>query len=271
MRGYYKTLIQGDKNHAPLSPKSVQNIHGILHKAMEQAVNAQLIHINPCDHVRIPKVEKAALKPLMDEDVIRFLTAIKGDRYEQLFFVALFSGLRQSELLGLEWGDVDFGSGEITVQRQLQRDYSSKKYIIVKETKNEKSRVVSVVETLKAQRIAQTELQLAVGECWSNPQDFVFTDEKGGHLKHHTVYHHFKSIVRSINCESTRFHNLRHSYAINALQTGDSPKVVQEQLGHYSSAFTMDTYAEVSKTMRSRRSIWRNILRAQQIHDQLRS
>ena len=85
---------------------------------------------------------------------------------------------------------------------------------------------------------------------WDNQCDLVFTDETGHHLKHHTVYNHFKYIVRSIGLEATRFHDLRHSYAINALQNGDSPKDVQEQLGHYSSAFTLDTYAEVSDTMR---------------------
>lgn len=100
------------------------------------------------------------------------------------------------------------------------------------------------------QRIKQAEWQLAAGALWSNENDLVFTDEAGGHLKHHTVYNHFKRIAKSIGCGDARFHDLRYSYAINALQAGDSPKIVQEQLGHYSSAFTMDTYAEVSKAMR---------------------
>ncbi len=103
---------------------------------------------------------------------------------------------------------------------------------------------------LKAQRVEQAEWQLSARKLGGNEHDFVFTDESGMHLKHHTIYNHFKSIVKQIGCESTRFHDLRHSYAINALQAGDSPKVVQKQLGHYSSAFTMDTYAEASKVMR---------------------
>lgn len=103
---------------------------------------------------------------------------------------------------------------------------------------------------LHQQRRLQAEWQLAAGRLWSNENDLVFTDEVGGHLKHHTVYNHFKAIVRSMGLGNVRFHDLRHSYAINALQNGDSPKEVQEQLGHYSSAFTMDTYAEVSETMR---------------------
>ena len=94
------------------------------------------------------------------------------------------------------------------------------------------------------------EWRLAAGPAWNNPLNLVFTDELGGHLKHRTINNHFKKIVASIGLENTRFHDLRHSYAVNALQAGDSVKAVQEQLGHYSSAFTMDVYAAVSDTMR---------------------
>lgn len=252
---FYNLLQQGDDHHKPLSPKSIQNIHGILHKAMEQAIFVHLVRDNPCDHIKLPKVKKAQLKPLMDEDIARFLEAIKGDRFELLFMLDLFSGLRQSEILALQWDDIDFDNGLICVRRQLQRAYGGGgKYIFLDETKNGKSRIAaiapSVVAVLRKQQRRQAEWQLAAGTMWDNPHNLVFTDELGGHLKHHTVYNHFKSIVRSIGMEDTRFHDLRHSYAIAALQNGDSPKDVQEQLGHYSSAFTMDTYAEVSDTMR---------------------
>ena len=103
---------------------------------------------------------------------------------------------------------------------------------------------------LKTQKAKQAEMQLAAGPLWNNERNLVFTDELGGHLKHRTVGNHFKDAVASIGMPNTRFHDLRHSYAVNALQSGDSVKAVQEQLGHYSSAFTMDTYAAVSETMR---------------------
>ena len=250
---YYNKLSSGEK---PLAPKSVKNVHGILHKAMEQAIVIHLIHENPCDRARLPKVKKAALKPLMDDDVARFLSAIKGDRFEALFILDLFSGLRQSEILALQWDDINLDAGLLIVHRQLQRDRGKAggTYLFLDETKNGKARTVSIapsmVALLRQQRIKQTEWQLAVGDCWSNDRGLVFTDEVGCHLKHNTVYNHFKAAVRSIGCDATRFHDLRHSYAINALQNGDSPKEVQEQLGHYSSAFTMDVYADVSETMR---------------------
>lgn len=251
---YYNALQDGTKGQKPLSAKSIQNIHGILHKALDQAVIAGVIPSNPSDHVKIPKVKKPELKPLMDEDVTRFLEAIKGDPFENIFIVALFSGLRESELIGLQWEDVDLENGIITVCRQLQKKYGEEGYIFLDETKNGKHRTAAIaptiVKVLKAQRVKQIEWQLAAGPLWNNERNLVFTDELGAHLKHRTVYRHFKSIVASIGMGDTRFHDLRHSYAVNALQAGDSIKAVQEQLGHYSSAFTMDTYAAVSNTMR---------------------
>ena len=254
---YYNLLQDGDKDHKPLSAKSIQNVHGILHKALDQAVVAGILATNPADHVKLPKVKKPDLKPLMDEDVTRFLEAIKGDLFERLFIVDLFSGLRQSELIGLQWDDIDLENGLITVCRQIQRLYGEdkeEKFIFLEETKNGKHRTAaiapSIVKVLKAQRVQQIEWQLAAGPLWNNEHNLVFTNEIGENLNHRIIYAHFKSIVKSLGLESTRFHDLRHSYAVNALQAGDSIKAVQEQLGHYSSAFTMDTYAAVSNTMR---------------------
>lgn len=251
---YYNRLSEGDKTNKPLSPKSVQNIHGILHKALEQAVIAGLIATNPCDHVKLPKVKKAPLKPLMDESVQQFMEAIKGDEYERLFLVDLFSGMRQSEILGLSWDDVDWVRGVLHVRRQLQRNYDTNEYIFLDETKNGKDRLVSIapsiVAVLREQQRQQAVWRLAAGSAWNNPHNLIFTNPLGEHLKHHTVYGHFKRIVESIGMPDTRFHDLRHSYAVLALQNGDSALEVSEQLGHYSAAFTLDTYADVSETMR---------------------
>lgn len=248
---YYNSLQIGER---PLSAKSIQNVHGILHKALDQAIAAGILSVNPADHVKLPKIKKPDLKPIMDDNVSRFLEAIKGDPFERFFIVALFSGLRQSELIGLQWDDVDLKNGTITVHRQIQKAHDQAGYIFLEETKNGKQRTAaiapSIVKVLKVQQIRQTEQRLAAGHLWNNERNLVFTDALGEHLKHRTVNNHFKAIVSSLGLDATRFHDLRHSYAVNALQAGDSVKAVQEQLGHYSSAFTMDTYAAVSETMR---------------------
>lgn len=105
-----------DNEHKPLSPKSIQSIHGILHKALDQAVSARIIRANPADHIKLPKVKRPELSPLMDDNVSRFLEAIKGDRFERLFILDLFSGLRQSEIIGLRWADVDLDAGLLTIR-----------------------------------------------------------------------------------------------------------------------------------------------------------
>ncbi len=236
-----------------LAPKSVKNIHGILHSCLKQAVIAGIITTNPADNTKLPKGQKPDLAPMMDDAVSLFLNEIKGDPFERIFIVDLFTGMRQSEILGLSWDDVDLTTQEIRVCRQLQKNREAG-YSFIDTTKNGKARVIpiapAVVKVLREQRRQQAEWQLAAGEVWSNDHNLVFTDEIGGHVKHKTVYLHFKKHVKAIGMESTRFHDLRHSHAIMSLQAGCSVKAVQEQLGHYSSAFTMDVYAAVSETMK---------------------
>ena len=247
-------LSENREDQKGLSPKSVKNIHGILHTALKQAVSSGLLKTNPADNTKLPSVKRPELKPLMDENVNAFLRAIRGHRYESLFLVALFTGMRQSELLGLQWRDVDFESQKVTVRRQLQKEKGrGGVYYFVDETKNGKDRVVplapSVVKVLRTQQRQQAEWQLMAGELWENLYGLVFTDEIGQHLSHKSVYNNFKKVVTKIGCPEVRFHDLRHSCAILELQAGVSVKAVQEQLGHFSSAFTMDVYAAVSEAM----------------------
>ena len=251
LQTFYNSLSEGD---APLSAKTIQNYHGIIHKSLEQAVAAHVLPANPSEHVKLPKVKKPNLKPLMDDNVRLFLEAIRGDRFERLFIVALFSGLRQSELVGLRWDDVDLTNGVLTVRRQIQKAHDRAGYVSIDETKSGKTRQAaiapSIIQVLTEQRTQQDEWRTAAGALWNNESNLVFTDELGGHLKHRTIQNHFKAIVAGMGCPKVRFHDLRHSYAVIALQSGDSVKSVQEQLGHYSAAFTLTTYAAVSDTMR---------------------
>ena len=251
----YNRLGKGDDTHKPQSPKSIRSIHAILHRALKQAIMIKLLQVNPADNIQLPRKNKPDLHPIMDDDVQAFLNAIRGDPYERLFILDLFSGLRQSELLGLQWDDIDFETGTITVRHQLQKERcKGGGYIFLDDTKNGKTRQVSlapsVVEVLRQQRAWQNRCRLKAGAGWDNPHNLVFTNELGEHLVHVTVYKHFKRATAKIGMTKTRFHDLRHSYAVNALQAGDSAKIVSEQLGHYSAAFTLDTYAAVSKTMR---------------------
>ena len=110
----------------------------------------------------------------------------------------------------------------------------------------------TVMDVLRQQRRHQERLAKAAGSGWNNEWNLVFTNELGGHLVHITVYKQFKKFVRAAGFDDTRFHDLRHSYAVASLESGDDIKTLQENLGHASAAFTMNVYAHASKKMHKR-------------------
>lgn len=251
-------LSDGDKatGKKPLAPKTVVCTYGVLHKAMEQAKAVGLIAENPANNVDLPKIIKPELKPLVDDSLVAFMKAIQGHQYELLYFVTLFTGLRQSEILGLRWGDIDWEKSVIHVRRQWQRNLRGGGFRVVETPKNSKRRIVTaapaVLKALQHQKKKQAEWQLVAGEAWSNDDSYIFTDPLGHPLKHGDVYKAYKKIVKSIGIPESRFHDMRHSYSINALAAGDNIKSVSDNLGHYSSAFTMDVYGDTSEAMRER-------------------
>ena len=247
-----KTVYEG----APLSSKTVKNVHGVLHGALRQAVVNRYIPINPADgdFCKLPKIQKQEIKPLDEVQIADFLKAIHGDRFEELFLVTLFTGLRQGEVLGLTWDCVDFDNGTLLVNKQMQlhQEQGIKAYQLVP-TKNSKSRTItaapSVMSLLRRRRAIQAQQHLEAGPLWQD-SDLVFTDELGRHLTKSSVYRSFKKIVAAIGRPDARFHDLRHSYAVAAIRSGDDIKTVQGNLGHATAAFTLDVYGHVTDQMK---------------------
>lgn len=233
------------------SSKTIKNLHGVLHKGLKQALELGYIPVNPSDACKTPKTTKTAIKPLDKAEIPAFLEAIKGDPFEQLYTVDLFTGLRESEIIGLTWDCIDFDKGTIYIYRQWQKLKSGYQFV---PPKNSKSRTVTpanyVLDVLKDVRIKQTENRLQVGSAWDNPNNFIFTNELGQPVNHVTLLKHLKKAACSIGLPEFRFHDLRHTYAVMSLQAGDDIKTVQENLGHHSAAFTLDIYGHVTDTMR---------------------
>jgi len=249
---FYNELHADNADKKGLSAKTIKNIHGVLHKALQQSVKLGYIRFNPSDFCELPRIEKKEIQPL-DEDVISdFLSAIKGHKWEALFLVTLFTGMRQGEVLGLRWSCIDFKSGSILIDRQLQRNRESNEWELVT-LKNDKSRRItpaqSVLAVLMELRKKQMEWRLMAGQAWIN-SDLVFTDELGNNLVARTVVKNYKKIVESIGIPEARFHDLRHSYAVVALSSGDDVKTVQENLGHHTAAFTLDVYGHATEKMK---------------------
>ena len=120
--------------------------------------------------------------------------------------------------------------------------------------KNDKSRVIAaapyVMQILRKQKLKQAKDKLLVGRAWENKFNLVFTNEIGKHLSRNIIYRNFKKIVSNLGYGHVRFHDLRHTYAVVSIQAGDDIKTVQENLGHHTASFTLDTYAHVTSDMK---------------------
>ena len=248
---FYNDCLRGSKGKKAIAPKTVRNIHGILHKALEQALELGYIRLNPSSRCKLPRVEKPDINPLDDEQIKAFLLSIQGHQFEILNTVDLFTGIRQGEILGLPWSAINFKAGTILISQQLQRIDGEYKIVSVK---NDKLRTITpapyVMRLLQQQKTKQAADKLRAGSAWQNEHNLVFTNELGRNIARQTAYSNYKRLLKTANIEVHRFHDLRHSYAVAALQSGDDIKTVQENLGHYSAAFTLDVYGHVSDRMK---------------------
>lgn len=237
---------------APLSAKTVKNIHGVLHKALEKAVKLGYIRTNPADSCELGRVEKKEIRPLDSEDITHFMEEVQNHPFRALFLTTLFTGMRRGEVCGLRWDCVDLEHGTITINKQLQNIPGQPGSYRLVSTKNGKSRTLKashfVVDLLCQQKAEQEEIKRLVGELWHD-EGYVFCDATGRHLSPSTVYHNFKRIARNIGIPAARFHDLRHSYAVASLQAGDDIKTVQNNLGHHDISFTLNTYGHVTVQM----------------------
>lgn len=252
---HIQSLYNDLQRKGGLSPKTIKNLHGVLHKAFKQAAALGYIQRNPADSVVLPRIEKAEMQTMQEGDLLRFLQAIAGHQFEHLFFVTVFTGMRRGEVMGLTWDCVDFERGLITVNKQLVRNRSGEgdSYILAS-TKNDKPRRITpapaVMARLRAEQEHQREMCALSGPMWAgNPSNLVFTTPFGKFQSPLTVYHKYKKLLADNGLPELRFHDLRHTYAVNALQSGDDIKTVQGNLGHHTAAFTLDTYGHVSEKM----------------------
>lgn len=250
IQALYRKLMT-DKS---LSPKTIKNIHGVIHKSLEQAKKLGYIKTNPADAVVLPRVEKKQVRTMDTPDLAEFLKAIQGDRYELELYVDVFTGLRQGELLGLTWDCVDFEHNMLLINKQHNRAKGEKEYKFGT-LKNEQARLLTVpdvvMEALRKQQKRQALWKEIAGDLWDNSDNLVFTNEFGRYENNKTLYLNFKRIAASMGLKDMRFHDLRHTYAVNSLKAGDDIKTLQENLGHATASFTLSTYAHATRTMKT--------------------
>lgn len=251
LKAWHSTLGRdGRSGGGPLSARTVQLAHRILHRALADAVRWHVLPANPATAARAPKVERTEMTVWSAEESARFLTAIAEDRLAAVWTVALHTGLRRGELAGLRWKDLDLAGATLTVAQQ--RTTASYK-VVVSAPKARSNRqlllAAPTVRALEEHRRRQRRERLAVGGDWKDT-GYVFVDEWGEPYHPQRIRNLFDQACRATGVTPIRLHDLRHTMATLALQAGVHPKVVQEQLGHSGIDVTLDIYSHVPQAVR---------------------
>lgn len=234
-----------------LSPTTVRYVHAVLHHALDDAVKWGLLARNVADAVEPPQKARTEMRVWNAEEVGRVLRAGSGDPLEALWRLAIYTGMRRGELLGLKWSDLDLDAGTLSVQRSLGRGRTSRLEEGEPKSRSSRRRIAlskSVVESLKHHRVHQLEYRLAVGDAYQD-RAYVFANEAGCHMHPNTLYRRFQDLTARACVPAIRFHDLRHTSATLLLAEGVHGKIVQERLGHANIAMTLDLYSHVTADM----------------------
>jgi len=249
IHGYYAKALSkgGAENNGKLSARTVRNIHKVLSEALSHAVKWQILVRNVALAVDPPRPSQSEMATFTEEQARLFLEAVAESPYHELFTVALYTGMRRSELLGLPWKDVDLYLAQLSVTQTLHR-LSSGGFIFGKPKTAKSRRTIALPPTvcillgqLKERQIGE---RLLLGLKLQD-DDLVFSKPDGKPLDPSTITHTFKKIIKSAGLPNLRFHDLRHTHASLMLKQGIHPKIVSERLGHSSIGITLDTYSHV--------------------------
>jgi integrase len=240
---HYTNLI--DKG---LTARTVHYDHVVLHTALRMAVRWQLVQRNVADAVEPPKPRNSEMQIWDSDEVAIFLSAARTTPYYAIFYTALYTGARRSELLGLSWRHVDFLYSQIKIARGLH--WTKDKGYILTQTKSPKSKRTiamspSLVLLLKGHKAKQECSRLLLGKPLTE-DDLVFAREDGSPLFPNTVSRAWALLAEKIGLKVIRFHDARHSHASILLRQGAHPRIVQERLGHSTIATTLDIYSHVT-------------------------
>jgi len=241
--------LYNDKGNT-LSPRSVDYLQVTLQKALSQAVRDELIPRNVATGER-PRSsrQRQEIKALSPTQVRALLSGASGERNEALYEVAVHTGLRQGELLGLKWADIDLAASRLSVRRALKVTNHGLNFGPPKNNASRRSVPLSktAAAALRAHRTRQNEERLRLGELWQD-HDLVFPNRVGKPMDHGNLYdREYKPLLRSagLGDEGFTFQSLRHTFATELFNQRKRPKIIQSLLGHSSITQTMDTYSHL--------------------------
>jgi integrase len=225
-----------------LSSRTARYTHVVLKSAMRQALQWRLLLENPADAVKIPQQFRGEMRSFTVEQAKTFLKAALANPHGPVLAVALTTGMRPSEYLGLKWQDIDWTRQTVSVVRSLRR--LNRRWCFC-DTKRSRSRRPIKLQRWIVQLLRDLQTKASATDLCPEAHDLVFRTLLGQPINADYLGKHFRSILDLAGLPRIRLYDLRHSAATIALAAGVSPKVVSEQLGHTSTAFTLDTYAHV--------------------------
>ena len=252
---FYRQLAEPGQNQRTgggLAPKSILHYHSMISSILDRAVKWGLVPENPCRKVDPPKVPKHQIECLDDVQASVFLTGLKTAPLEDraLFTLALYTGMRRGELLGLEWPDIDFNSGVISIRRTSQ--YGGKELgTYTDSTKTEQSRrsirvTQHGIDLLKAYKAEQAARRLLLGDAWAaawTEHPRIFTNQDGRPMSPSTPLNRLRRYLDKLGLPPVSLHSLRHTNATLLIQQGVSVRAVSGRLGHSQTSTTMNIYA----------------------------
>jgi integrase len=254
---YARLLLDGRKNQAGggLSPRSVRYIHTILHRAFKDAVRWNRLARNPADQADPPRggtsPEPVTWSP---ETLNEFLSrsAAYGDRYLAAWILLATTGMRRGEALGLRWSDLNLDGARAAIVQTVVAVGHEVRFSTPKTAKGRRSVSLDsqTVEALRQHRARQAEDRLALGPGWPD-HGLVFTKIDGTPVHPERFSREFDRRIQRWDLPKIRLHDLRHTWATLALETGVHPRVVQERLGHSTVGITLNTYSHVTAAMDS--------------------
>jgi integrase len=240
-----------NRKAAGLSPTTINLLHTMLHRALKQAVHWDILSRNPAERVTAPRPAASDPATWTAVQVARFLAAADVTADAALWRVAICTGMRRSELLGLQWSDVDLERGVLNVRHARKRGEGNRWETGAPKTKKGRRQIAlppSAVDALRHHRRRQVEYRLQIGAIYQD-QDFVFAGEMGQPLHPNTIDARFKRLTRAAGVPPIKLHGLRHTNATVSLAAGEHPKIVQERLGHSTITMTLDRYSHVTESM----------------------
>jgi integrase len=243
LQGHYTTQLNNG-----LSAGTVKYHHTVIHKALQTAIRWGLVSRNVADGVDVPRARRPEMQTWDEDEISRFLEAAKNSPYYALFYTALFTGMRRSELLALRWQDVDFIFSQVSVSRSLHH-LKDGSYVFTQPKSARSRRTIalppSAIMVLREHREKQEQERAMLGTP-PKDDDLVFSSLEGKPLRPNTVSRAWTMLAARAGVKVIRLHDARHTHASLMLKQGIHPKIVQERLGHASIQITLDTYSHVA-------------------------